>query len=657
MVLWVVQRFRERSGFNSQIICLYYREARLKSLPTRRWWPTFIKSVLVQIILTIFTISLCEAFDSFEHRYIADQASTEAFQRLHQQPSFPKGLKTDWENEISGLKSTAELQSKDSVYSAYIQNIPLTFGDLAALGGDHAATPEALEIILNLLKRAGDSEARDCLFDELLSYMPYPVHYTLETEKERIVATRRQWLAMCNWLSTRVSTIGFSSFAECPEKALATSDRSIRQALDSGMAVSTLMFPSEGYSPYRSELAEFERLAGYVSLASKNKSHFPRYSWQTYSINHNKAIHFAHCYYSAHGSDIDECGQNIDRRRHLRKAIIFEGFAQHFLQDSFSSGHIDAAYKRGKELLQHTHDTLNHTGVDVCIPKLPDFLWSDPVPFANNVRGVVTSTTGWSAFGDSNLFIPEAALHRLILIEMATQSISEVLLAATTATIKPECQMCTEKIFPFPTYRCREEGAPDSLFFKVDLLDKQYRATSLHSGTYNAAILPLSPEGWKLLVGYGWSKLPLNSPNATSMELGYLRSTERRIPNYLGVGFLLVPNLRASIYPLSFDYWIPRNIEPHARFAARCFGGIRLNLGIRMDEAFTPQNVSSKNSVGGEMNIVGDGGIQLFPPLAIFLRTELKTVNMYGSLGNPRWSKDGLGAITIGIRYDLAKIF
>ena len=75
-----------------------------------------------------------------------------------------------------------------------------------------------------------------------------------------------------------------------------------------------------------------------------------------------------------------------------------------------------------------------------------------------------------------------------------------------------------------------------------------------------------------------------------------------------------------------------------------------------MDEAFTPQNVSSKNSVGGEMNIVGDGGIQLFPPSRYFA-DRAKTVNMYGSLGNPRWSKDGLGAITIGIRYDLAKIF
>ena len=576
------------------------------------------------------------AFDAFEHRYIGDRA----FENMKTMNQWNGVLKEDWIAVLNdrGVELRTQEIEGNTIFDVYRKRQPLRFGDLPALAGDHAESVEALEELLILL---ADRNGQN-----------------------RFIAIRRQWEHMCIWLSARHT---FTDLDQCPGLAFDAEENAILAILNKGQLPDSPLAGSPGYIPSRAEQAEFEQLPGYVDLARANRNHFPRFSWQTYSLNHRQALIYAQEYAARM-----ESNERSGARRALRLALLYEGFAQHFLHDSFSSGHLGTHYSgTHKEVLQHTHDTLNRIGKTVKLYAPPAFLWQGNDTFTNAVRRKLQE--GWTAFGDQHLFIPEAAFHRLVVIHVATKSLEEVLIASKTGKGLIRCQMCTELVFPVPIVLVGQGS-------EVPVADKdpaQYDRPRdlIASSSRDVRVAPVYNEGWRMLVTVGplfgrfadggsiWDysrqkdrKVPTTT--VATFELGYVRTTEEWMPNFFGAGAVIAPGVRTSIYPLSIGYW-SRNVEEEQGFV----GGVRLNAGLRIDEANSTINPGPRDLLGGELTIVADGGYRIRSPLTLFTRLEMGTMNLRGrfpsdlSLSADSILHKGGFAMTFGIVYDIAEVF
>ncbi len=616
-----------------------------------KWWGLLLMITALSPLL--FAPSTCLGFDTFEHRYIGNAA----FDTLRDRVKLAPHIARDWSLALAelgiqvGEPQKHQSESSGSEFDRYAELLPLEFGDLPALAGDHSENPGELLEILTKLVEARVPKKVDALGTLLRERLPFlkRVH-TVSGERRRFVAIRQQWQNMCAWMSRVVPSarLEWGDLPNCASKALNSYDKELRKELERGIMPLDLLAGSEGYSPPRSELAKFEQLVGYVSLAAKNKSHFPRYSWKVYNTNHRKALELASIYAKRALAGDDDSAYKI-----LAKALIYEGFAQYFLHDSFASGHLGTSFNLQKELLQHIHDSLNKLGTRVRIPLLP----CDLVGKEGNTAEVLKKklSTGWIAFGDRHLFIPEATFHRFVVIHFATRSLQEVFEVLANGGCHPSCNMCTGLVFPVPT----ELG-------NVDTEHDDDRVSSLIPTTsQDIRVPPLYDEGWKLLAGlgaFGEGIFDLSNPDylnqfviASSLDLGYLRTTAPGTPNYFGVSVFLAADVRTSIYPLSIGYWFPAE-------KSRGFMSIRANLGLRIAEEDSFLNSGDDALIGAEATIVFDVGYQIRHPLGLFARVEMVSANYHGtrvedlafSIDSP--FGNGVGAITFGVRYDLGKV-
>jgi len=661
----------------------------LKCFPSHFYAPKYLPIVLKVMFTLLLWGALSVkglAFDSFEHRYIGNQA----FTKLELDKDKKNPVKQDWMEALRLLGLEEKLDSEQSSglpqtdYLAYARSLPLRFGDLTALAGDHVDNPTNLLAILDLLKKAND---------------PEPKGKKVKGEAKRFVALRRQWLSMCAWVARRDPGISatIKDLNDCAKIALENEDQKLRELLENGEPVPNPLFGTEGYSPSRVELAEFEQLPNFVGLAAENESHFATYSWKAYSDNHEKAIQFAFDYaHFRHGEDRSK-HKNEDVLELLQLAIVHEGFAQHFLHDSFASGHLGTPFSRlaQKDLISHTHDTLDRIGEYVYTPLPIDFLWPGGEFSPRSAESKMKK--GWTAFGDRHLFIPEAAFQRVVIIEIANQSLLEVFKASKGEEKGNECRMCTSFIFPRPEYlRPEYLNQVEREWFAVrdteDFRLLAYEPVDLiPPGISDVRVPPLYMEGWKLSTGYGvyagpykdggsvWDLSKSNrskpSASAVTIELGYRRTTGPWIPNYYGAGFVEAPGVRTSIYPFSIGYWWPNEITERGIESSELwlpwwlswvrpdYGGFRFNAGLRVNAANSFLNSSTKDKISGEITLVGDMGWQIFGPVGLFIRAELATANIQGSIPkNPQYSTDsffgnGAGEITfIGLSYNLAGI-
>ncbi len=630
--------------------------------------------------LLYLTPSFVLAFDAFEHRYIGN-AALKNLQNQWANPS-PQ-LVRDWELALAELGIDVAPRPSDTsgslrtVFDIYRSLLPLEFGDLPALAGDHSETPQELHEILKLLIAARDPNKKDDLADLTRARIPLPLlkrKHTLNGERNRFVALRRQWQNVCAWILRDISdsSLQWEDLPRCLEVGVSSNDNALLTQLKKNSVLHNPLSRTEGYQPSRTELAEFEQLIGYISLASENESHFPRSSWKWFSWAHREALRFANTYAQRALTTNDNLAY-----QDLSFAILYEGFAQHFLHDSFASGHLGTPYTVQKELLQHIHDSLNKNGIIVQIPGLPNYLWPDQKEFKNTL--IESVSRGWTAFGDGHLFIPQATFHRFIVVHFATKSLQEVFDASKETTKSSLCFMCTELIFPIPVFNT--DPSSKISVSDIDPGERQYQGKSLASPRDpNISVSPLYDEGWRLLAGIGFLGGPwkdggntfdLSEVNgffdnrkksnvtAASLELGYLRSTAPGVPNYFGIGTVLAPSVRTSIYPFSIGYWFPSEITT---MSGGLFGGIRANLGLRIDEAGSFLNAGNDDIFGGEATIVLDIGYRIRSPISIFGRLELVTANLRGrfiedlvlSFDSPY--QNGVGAFTFGIIYDIGEV-
>ena len=370
------------------------------------------------------------AFDYFEHRYIGEKAYENARNR---HPDLSKAL--DTAGEALGFGRVPK--DPRDVAGRVLQELPMQFGDLSALAGDLTENPEELrEVVYDIKKWVGGTDAPPPL--QLLHVITTRRIYRAES---LVTDSRRQWFSACKWMYRRRfpqpgSGAAWENWANCFAQL---GDQEFTLPRRSA-------FSSEGYQASHVELAEHEMIPKYISLAAENKEHFARYSWKEYSDNHARALKLARCY-----REKQECvGADGETKRGdalLVEMLVYEAYAQHFLHDSYASGHIGVAYSKcpiekitllctpTKRRMQQTHDVLNEIGLDVAMPDAADVLKLSP-KVAENLA------TGWTAFGDDYLFVPEADFHRSVVVLVATSSMTEVFDEATRPVPPPYLAGC-----------------------------------------------------------------------------------------------------------------------------------------------------------------------------------------------------------------------
>lgn len=641
----------------------------------RRMWKNVLRGTFCLLFSSVYILEAL-AFDTFEHKYVGDKAWQEA---LHS-PSLSQealGSAKNALNFLVGDISTEDLaaESTSSLASEYFSEmLPLSFGDLSAFGGDFSGTPEELVTLLTdiTIARLKNEKYREKHVASLYRLDP------------RFIATRRQWSNVCSWIRTIRTTEGTpksTTLAKCIDAMLDGEDGRISEGLIKGSVTAFHQIAAQGYQSSRQELAEFEKLKAYASIAADNRQHFATYSWEHYGKYHQSAIKFAECFAAQRNAPKPA----IDC---LVMAIAHEGFAQHFLQDSLSSGHMGSSYGfclipvivpllclPSKDYLQHTHDELNRIGLRVeAMRPIETTAPAVAGSKASHLQKILAE--GWTAYGDRHLLTPEAALHRHIVIAFAVTSLSEVLQASDGN--QTSCSLCAKGTLPIPhAYVDATVGGDISGRFMdayplLSSFDLDMRRE------VDERVSPQSFEGWKFQVGYG-NLVKVRPPqslsqgggieaavSATTYEIGYLRSTRWWIPNYLGAGMLYSPQV-ISVYPISIGYW--GNIF---RIISDAFGiqnraqvfdgmplimGFRLNAGFQTAEPFSKFNPNSTRSVQGELSGVIDTRLQIYGPIGFYIRSEF----VRATVSNSRWEfGSGIGGGVIstifGLSIDLAGI-
>ncbi|MDR4485018.1 MAG: hypothetical protein R3B95_17735 [Nitrospirales bacterium] len=689
------------------------------------WMPILI-AIGPTYILLFSANSTTFAFDYFEHKFIGDSSWDSALGQVNDSELqiILKSLRLlrigeepcDFRDILELSENGGDFESNSELIENcnLLMGVPLTFGDLTALAGDHHEVPDLESHTIS--DQAGDSKINETIdsFRNLILDFNNPF---FSDQYNRVLATRRQWIRACAWFTRQ----GFPHAQwRIPNQELAQGDL---QEIENSLAINgdpynsltkdcfKDLLPSSkesfvptipeiksiqlgyrakflGYKPTRNELSEFEILEGYRDLAQKNKQHFPTHSWKTYIVLHFYALEKARKFFK----------NNQKNLTLFLEAIILESFAQHFLHDSFASGHIGSPYgdcmsnntlpifcNPTKPLLEHTHSQLNKLGMYVKSLTPQSFLSEKSL-----VEGEINEKI-WYALGDRHLFIPEAAVQRSILYFWATHSILEIFDNAHRKTrFNSDYSLCTAdrfqliygkwlQIFPIPaitSYResrkLKEEyrAKPPKKYEDLVSFKPAYNNPKcflaieiLCSRSSDFRVEELNLEGWKLLATWGpvWGKLDeLNIDGTTrkkgnfndggSFEIGYIRPTDFLI-NYFGAGSYVLPGTRVSLYPLSIGSW-------YSPPSQQLFLGSRVNFGVRILEAFQENNPTNQVRSRAEISLPFDFGISIYPPISLYIRAEVFTVVFKNENASHEIESifRGRGSISFGFSWDLAGI-
>ena len=549
-------------------------------------------------------------FEYFEHRAIGNSAYAIASLRLAAEPLALLAAA----EKILGISST----KPPATDSGPKYNEPqFDFGDLAAIAGDHTRTSEELERLLTS--------------DRASAYA-----------RQLSAAAARQHDAACRWL---YQTYRKNSNPE--------GDCFQPLAAGEGVAPRSAQYAVLGYEPTRHERAEFESLWRYVELASDNRDHFPLHSWKAYSNYHELALRLAACA-ASRVACTDPQFATYDPALMLAKALVNEAMAQHFLQDSFASGHIGTEFgsclwgflcNPPKIQIQHTHDTLNQIGLAVYILEAPTFLSN------SNAR------LEWTAFGDRHYFVPEAAFHRWVTTKVASESLWEVL--AASAGVSVSCQRCAAKAFPLPPQSqaahqgkdlasivSGEKSVPNQslVLFSRERGNAQPRSA-------DPRVFDIPVEGWKISVGSGSSLRnnqralfwPVAVNRGLLARLDYVRSTQATYPNIFGLEYWNIPN-SGDTWAYTMGYMWPRQIS-QVSYALRS----RLSYTIESQVGSSPKTRSTMLTLPSVELLY-----EVYRPLALFVTYDLAAYDF--SYKRAVWYGQRRSRTSIGLRFDLSGV-
>jgi len=605
---------------------------------------------LTSLLVVLAASSPSHAFEYFEHKAIG----AAAYRAAREGSASNDGLNWALAEVERRLGFTPKSGVKDDR-----PRLP-DFGDLAALAGDHSKDTETLKMILE------EWRTRD--------WTPQPVREGRPDVAQLVYATTQQLDNACRWLyrSTARGNDGKGAGSQAkPGDGDSPYNCFALLAEGNKEAAQVVRAASQGYTSSRSERAAFERLPHYVDLARDNRDHFPTHSWFKYLEHHKRAREAADCYRK--GPPLCDKSQGDA----LLDAVVEEGFAQHFLQDSFASGHIGVEFggcwnplrfllrnsvlpewlcTPSKSIVHQTHNVLNEIGLNVRL--LADS------PVSGNLKGLRT----WTAFGDGHYFVPEAAHHRYVVHITAVASLREVFQAAD----KPgtTCQLCqVTRVFPLPP----EDQTPEVLNSPASLSVLQPNAESDPSSRPDLAKFSYGPqtltgrrstdlrvpdipvEGWKFSVAAAMERIrdsrrppPFTGDfgQGMALSLDYIRTTSGYWPNSLGLQYWLIPRAGTLLGGTAGWMWPSGITSPHTLT-------VKARLAYRVStERATPPGARKAGFVIG---IPIEWTAEIYPPVATYLSFD--AVGLDAS--ERRWivaTRRGERAVNFGIRFDLSGI-
>jgi hypothetical protein len=109
-----------------------------------------------------------------------------------------------------------------------------------------------------------------------------------------------------------------------------------------GMATSWLEYLSDAAGDVKAidNATAAEGTNRYQGLLSRNACHFAPFSWHRWEEYHNQAMEHARLHFASRTSTVPLNSVPRDTEEHARQAILNNGYADHFLQDSFAAGHL-----------------------------------------------------------------------------------------------------------------------------------------------------------------------------------------------------------------------------------------------------------------------------------------------------------------------------
>jgi hypothetical protein len=145
--------------------------------------------------------------------------------------------------------------------------------------------------------------------------------------------------------------------------------------------------------------------AVYVKLEDKNFDHFGHEAWLAYSVGHKIAIDMA-----------ISAGRTLDKRK-LAESYAVNAFANHYLSDGFSTGHL-----RTPHLSLYNNVT----------PATVGSLLASYMHYEDNQYGLTISNQygeTWKAYGDAYYFDPRNKKNRDTLLKAMQASADEIFTA------------------------------------------------------------------------------------------------------------------------------------------------------------------------------------------------------------------------------------
>jgi hypothetical protein len=586
------------------------------------------------------------AFDTFEHRFLGNRAYDRAL-KPYQDTRFGHELQAVGSN-VLGFGQNPEVIAR--VETRLAGRVPLGFGDLPALAGDYTASRGELFQTILLIRRQLDERKDDPTV--------YAAFQRLIAQAEAIFrGTRRQWLSACVWIygARKVPPLPpKQQDAQCFDHLDLVPDEKVRD----------FRFGSIGYRPDRAEQAEQEGIPGYVELAARNRSHFPRHSWKAYADNHRAALRYAACYRDRGKVRCDDEGRPIagpegkgfEPEELLAMMLVAEGFAQHFLQDSFAAGHIASKFggcsyegdtvqllcRPTKARVQQTHDVLNQLGLSVALLD------------AQGDRAKHAARP-WTAFGDRHLFTPEADLHRAIILDTAEASLAEVFKRAAGGDKRAAeaCDLCTTGVFPVEAGSVEKPAAIDEGYeardlAEFELLDSRLPVSLSDERSKDPRVPILPVEGWKLGVAIAQQNSGderVGSNGGMMLRMDYMRNVGSGT-NIYGVEYWNFLDRGSSL--LGTIGWArPREVSL-TQYA------FKFKAGLRSEEANLDTGIEHRNGV--ELAAGLDFNYEIYRPLAIIV--HLQPLALFHYSGQNRWETifNGGWKAAVGVRFDFSGI-
>lgn len=186
----------------------------------------------------------------------------------------------------------------------------------------------------------------------------------------------------------------------------------------------------------------------YLRLAQVNYDHFVPDSLIAYKAGHRYALETA-----LKGFTRQREGNIDEANKLLELAYAQNAFANHYLTDSFSAGHMRTPRRAIAE--------------NIFLPAVLKLLIANLMHDEDNKHGlnvVNAEGTSWVAYGDGYLFIPETQLHRIVMLNAMQRSADGIFYTFKTGKIPntfPELSL-------LPDYRTIEQLNQTAPLFKVE---------------------------------------------------------------------------------------------------------------------------------------------------------------------------------------------